>query len=215
MVYVHVLSNTNGNVWFRIFNVQNADVVFAIPLSILTLSHWHTCRCLWLMHSSRTVVKNGDTRVFLRRYRRWHSNHKVYNLEKLFFSTSIIFTWLWFHCGHAAFLTNTQVKTRFWLPNKMCRRQKSLVCFIPSNCWHLDSLRLWCDSLLFAPPERLNSSNYFLSNSPICITASFQFHTCCLLDCSLVCIYPNLNFMINHRRLYWPDVSPCLSSLFP
>ncbi len=157
MVYVHVLSNTNGNVWFRIFNVQNADVVFAIPLSILTLSHWHsvhTCTCLWLMRSSRTVVKNGHTHIFLRRYRRWHSNHKVYNLEKLFSSTLIICTCLLFHCGHTAFLTNIQVKTRLWLPNKMCRRQKSLVCFIPSNCWHLDSLKDYDVILCCSPLQR-------------------------------------------------------------
>jgi len=37
VVYVHVLSISNGNVLFRICNVQNADVVLAITLSILTL----------------------------------------------------------------------------------------------------------------------------------------------------------------------------------
>lgn len=152
------------------------------------------------------------------------SEGTVYNREKLFSSTLIICTWLWFHCDHSAFLTNIQVKTRQRhqgqeLSNKMCRWQNSLVCFIPSNCWHLDSLRLWCASLLFNSPERLNYLNHFLSNSPICIIASFQFHSCCVCLIapwsaftqiwtlwSIICDYTDLMYLLvfyhfSHKNL--------------
>lgn len=79
VVYVHVLSFTNRDVLCRIFNVQNADVVLAITLSILTLSHRHsvhTRTCLEVMQSSRTLVRNGYAHIFLVKYRRWYPDHK-------------------------------------------------------------------------------------------------------------------------------------------